>query len=156
MALSASTLSTQLQNLTPTSSEATAITNLVDAYGAYAASAAALTTISTAGINSGKAAMQSVLSGMSTSGAGLTLIPNAVIAFWTAVAANLASFSGATAITPPPHATIVASFATITAANKNGSASLADSCAAIAANWHTNAVTEGTVTTAGPTVTAIL
>jgi hypothetical protein len=157
MALVQNTLATQLQNLAPASVEATAITNLVNAYATYAAGAAALTPILSTGIDLGKAAMQSALVGMSATGAGLVSIPAAIVAFWAAVAAGLtASFAGATAITPPPHATLAALFAATCAANTASELSLADSTAAIAANMHENAILGGTVTTAGPTVTPIL
>lgn len=157
MALNASTLATQLQNLAPSSSEAAAITALVNAYGTYAAGAAAATPILAAGINLGKAAMLTALVGMSASGAGLTKIPLAIAAFWAAVAGGLAaSFAGATAITPPPHATLPTSFPTTCASNTVASATLVVSTQNIATVMHADAIIGGTVTTPGPTVTPIL
>lgn len=157
MAMVEATLATELQNLTPTSTESSAITALVDAYATYAADAEAATPIKSTGIDLGKTAMASALSGMSASGAGLTIIPNAILAFWNGVAAGLAtSFDGATAISAPPHATLETLFAATAAANTSGSKTLIEATEAIAADMHANAIVGGTVTTPGPTVTPII
>ncbi len=158
MALTESTLSTQLQNLAATTSEATAITALTDAYGVYAADAVSnAVTLSTAGVNRGKAAMSAALVGMSASGAGLTKIPLAIAAFWNAVAGGLAtSFTGATAIVPPPHASLPTTFPDTCGTNTSGQKTLAQSAAAIAGVMHADAIVGGSVTFPGPITAPIL
>ena len=158
MAMVKNTLATQLQNLAPASAEATAITNLVNAYGTYASAAAAgAVPITPAGVNLGKAAMQAALVGMSASGAGITKIPAAVIQFWVGVAGGLAtSFPGATAIVPPPNAGLAALLAATFPANTSGNKTLAQAADAIATNMHAQAIIGGTVTFPGPVVQPIL
>lgn len=152
MALVQATLSTQLQNLAPTTVEATAITNLVNAYGTYAAGAASnAVPITPAGVTLGKNAMSAQLVGMSASGQGITKIPASIVAFWAAVAGGLAtSFAGAIAIVPPPNAGLAALLAATFPANTSGNLTLAQACDAIAANMHAQAIIGGTVTFTGP------
>jgi hypothetical protein len=151
------TLASELEGMTPTDSEATAIQNLVTAYGNYAQAATALSPLLPAGLQLGKTAMQAALTGMSSPGAALASVPAAIIAFWAAVAGGLAaSFAGATVIVPPPQATLISDFPSIMAANKSGSLSLAAAAAAVATSWHTNAIVGGTVTTPPSIVTPIL
>lgn len=158
MAMSQSTLATELENMVPTDNEPDAITALTDAYGVFAADAESNSIpITPAGVNLGKAAMSAALVGMSVSGAGITAIPAACIAFWVAVAGGLAtSFPGATAITPPPHAGIAAKLAITFPANTAGGKSLADSVDAIATDMHSEAIVGGTCTFPGPVVAPIL
>jgi hypothetical protein len=158
MAMVKNTLATQLQNMSPAALEATAITNLVNAYGTYAAGAAAgAVPITPAGVNLGKAAMQAALVGMSASGAGVTKIPAAIVQFWVAVAGGLAaSFAGAIAIVPPPNAGLAALLDATFPANMTGNKTLVQATDAIATNMHAQAIVEGTVTLPGPVVTPIL
>jgi hypothetical protein len=152
MAMTQATLSTQLQNMTPTGAEATAITNLVNAYGTYAAGAASNgVPIQAAGVNLGKAAMQAALVGMSGANQGITKIPASIVQFWIAVAGGLAtSFAGAIAIVPPPNAGLAALLAATFPANVSGNKTLVQACNAIAADMHVQAIIGGTVTFAGP------
>ncbi len=145
MAMSQATLATELDNLDPTTDEAAAIIILADAYGVFVAEAQAATPILPAGVAMGKAAMAAGLVGMSTDGAGTTLIPAAIIAFWVAVAAGLTtSFAGATLIVPPPHATLASAFAALMPANVGKSKT--DALDAIASLLLTQAIVGGVVT----------
>lgn len=157
MVMVEATLATELENLTPTFTEAAAITVLTDAYGVYSSDATALTPILSTGIALGKAAMAVALIGMSAPGAGIAIIPAAIAAFWVAVAGGLAtSFAGATAIVPPPHATLPATFAALMPANTAANVTLEQAAATMAMIMHTDAIVGGTVTTPPSVVTPIL
>ncbi len=158
MAMVQATLATQLQNMIPVNLEATAITNLVNAYGTYASTATgAGVPIAAPGVTIGKTAMSTALVGMSATDAGRTLIPAACLAFWTAACAAFATtFPGSIASTPPPHVTLPTSFLTTVDANTSGSLGLVASMKAIAAVMHADAIIGGTVTLPGPTVGPIL
>ncbi len=153
MAMSESTLATELENLAPTSTESEAAQTLTDAYGVYAAGAiAGGVPITSAGVDLGKAAMLPALAGMSADGAGITIIPSAVVAFWNGVAGGLStSFVGATAITPPPHATLPSAFASLMPTNTSGDVTKAEAAASIAEIMHADAIVGGTVTYPGGT-----
>lgn len=157
MALSQSTLATELESQIPEGAEAAAISNFADLYASYTEAAAALTPLLAAGVALGKAAMPAAMTGMSVSGAGAGKIVAGIQAFWVGVAGGLAaSFVGATAITPPPHSGLLAALQPVFDSNTSGSRSLADSAAAVAVVMHAQAIIGGTVTTTGPTVTPIL
>ena len=138
MPMAKATLSTELQNMTPTESEASAISALVDAYATYASAATgAGVPITPAGIELGKGAMAPALVGMSADGAGNTKIPAAIVAFWGAVCTGFAtSFPGSIAATPPPFANLPTTFPATTAANTSGEKTLAQSMDAIAGVIH--------------------
>lgn len=157
MAMDEATLATELEKLTPVDNEAAAVSALADAYATFAADAVAGTVaLSSAGVALGKTAMSAALVGMSVAGAGLVKIPAAVVAFWAAVATGLAtSFSGATAIVPPPHATFAADFAQLMVDNKDGNATLAEAAEALAAIMYSGATTSGTATFPGPVTSPI-
>lgn len=157
MAMSQSVLSTQLAaSMGPAATESAAIDNLVAAYAIYAADATALTSILSAGIDLGKTAMASALVGMSAPGAGAAKFVDGFQEFWVGVAGGLtASFAGATAISPPPFAGLLAALQPVFDANRDLARSLEDSMDALATAIHLE-VTGGTVTTAGPTVTPII
>jgi hypothetical protein len=148
MTMAAATLATELLSLTPTSVEDTAIDAIVDAYGVFASDAVSnAILISPAGIELGKAAMSAALVGMSEENEGRTKIPAAVVAFWTAVSGGLtASFTGALAITPPPHATLSDDFATLMDENMNGDVSAEEAAEALANLLYEQAALGGTVT----------
>lgn len=154
MALSAATLSTALQSMTPRSSEADAIAALVNAYATHAEDAEAATAILSGGINLGKAAMSAALVGMSATGAGAAKMAGGIVAFWSAVAGGLAtSFAGATAISPPFATLSAADIQPVFDANVAAAKSLSDACDAIAAAIYAK-LAGGTVTV-GLTVTPI-
>lgn len=136
MAMSQATLSSGLQGLTPTMSEAEAAANLADAWDTYFSAAAA--GVPYAGLPAAKSAFQAALTGMSSPGAGATALQTAVTAYWTAlVTAPAAAFSGCILITPPPAiGTIAAALAPVFAANVAANASTADACDAIASVLH--------------------
>ncbi len=157
MTMVAATLSTELQNMTPSTTEASAITALTDAYGVFAADATALTPILIAGVNLGKAAMAPALVDMSVPGAGAAKMVAGIVAFWVAVAGGLTtSFAGATAIFPPANAGLQAALDAIFLTNTAGNLSLADAMTNVANAMHSQAIIGGTVTTAGPVVTPII
>lgn len=156
--MASATLANQLLNLDPVATELQARQTLTDAYGVYASAAVAgAVAITVAGINLGKAAMLAALVGMNASGAGAAKLVAGVQAFWTAVAGGLAtSFAGATAITPPPHAGLLALLTSSFATNTSGAASKASATSLIASNFHAQAIIGGTVTFPGPVVQPIL
>lgn len=158
MVMSQSTLASELENLEPSDSEQIAAQTLTDAYGVFATAATGIgIPITPAGVNLGKTAMLSTLSGMSAPGAGIVSIPAAIAAFWVAVAGGLAaSFPGAIAVVPPPHASLPAAFAALMPANAAASLSLKDSAAAMATIMYADAIIGGTVTLPGPVVGPIL
>lgn len=154
MAMSASTLSTQLQSMTPTMVEATAISNFATAWATYFGSAAAGAAAYVPN-PSHKSAMMSAMVGISVPGAGALAIQNGVTAFWVAVVSSLA-FAGSIAVVPPPTLPTIATLLTpVFAANTAGALSLAASCTAIAAVLHTNNL-GGTATLPPAVVTPIL
>lgn len=158
MAMSQSVLAGQLVNLVPAATEATAITRLADAYATFATDAAAgAVPITTAGVALGKAAMQLALIGISTPGAGAAVLTSAVQAFWSAVAGGLAtSFSGATAIVPPPNAGLQALLVTTFGTNTASQASLGAATNAVATALYNQAIIGGTATFPGPVVSPIV
>jgi len=157
MAMDENTLATELKKLEPAATEAAAATTLADAYATYAADAESNgVPLSAVGLAAGKAAFAAALTGMSAPGAAIVSIPTACVAFWAAVALGLAtSFTGATAIAPPPHATLAADFAALMPQNVIDEVTLEQAAADIAAMMHTNATTGGAVTFPGPTVAPI-
>lgn len=152
MALSSATLSTQLQTMTATGSEATAITRFSAAFSTYfqgsTVNGAALVPAS---ISPGLTALQSALVGMSASGAGAAKISAGVTAFWTAQL-SLATGMWITApvvlvppIVPPAGlAGLSAALTAVFASNVSSGLSLASACNAVAATIHT-ACSGGTV-----------
>lgn len=148
MAMSASTLATELRHLTPVATEAAAIVNLANAYGVFAAEAQANgVTISSPAVAAGKLAMQAALVGMNAPGAGALKMQNAVIAFWGAVALLLAgAFTGATVITPPPNAGLVAALAVVFASNTSSALNINDATQSVANVFYAQAIIGGTVT----------
>lgn len=157
MAMSQSTLATELEKMTPSDNEADSIQALTDAYGVFATGAAAGVPISSAGVDLGKTAMSGALVGMSADGAGITKIPAAVAAFWVAAAVPV-SFVGSIAVVPPPNAGLAALLAVTLPANMAASATLAQAAAALAANMYSQAIIGGLVTFPGapPVVVPIL
>lgn len=158
MAMTAATLTSQLLNLVPVGSEAAAIATLVGAYGAFASAATAgAATITAAGVDLGKAAMQITLVGVSAPNAGSAVLTAAIQAFWVAVAGGLAtSFPSASAVTPPPHVGLRPLLDAAFAANVSGKAGLAAAVNAVATQVYNQAIIGGTVTLPGPVVAPIL
>jgi hypothetical protein len=155
--MSSATLAGQLAGLVPSSTEATAVARLADAYGTYAADAVAgAAPITAAGVVLGKAAMTAALAGMNAPGAGSAVLTKAVQAFWAAVAAGLASsFAGAVAVAPPPHAGLEVALDAAFAANVASGADLVDAAQVIATALHNQAIIGGTVTFPGPVTSPI-
>jgi hypothetical protein len=159
-------LATNLESMAPTTSEATAIANLSEAYRAYCAGAQANgVPISGAVLAAAKTAMQGALVGLSTTGA--VSIQAGCVAFWASVALGLASsFTGALAITPPTcaalSAALTATFAANVAANKTlpqAAEAVADAIhlqTAGALNTNLPGVGTGTVTFPGAIVAPII
>lgn len=154
MTLSQSALATEIENMVPTLGSSSAI--LAQAYGDYMKDAiAGATPITAATVDSSAvpamtAAMTFSQPGTPTSGA--TVITTGLTAFWGAmVAAPATFFSGATVITPPIFPPLIATLAATLLANATGSASLADSAAALAADIHLATDGIGTATIGTPT-----
>jgi hypothetical protein len=142
MAMLQATLASQLQNMTPTDQEATAITNLVNAYGTFASTAAAgAAVIPAANVNSGKAAMQAALTGMSQSGQAATKIGAAVQAFW--VAAIVPPWPPAVSGVAPPNAGLAGLLATTFTNNTDGDLTLAQAANAVATDMYNQAIIGG-------------
>lgn len=128
--------------LTPTSVEADAALALANAYAVFATDAAAGAAVPTsANIAAGKAAMIGALAGMSAPSAGLTKIPAAVQAFWTAAVAP--PWPPAIGATPPPNASLAALFAATAASNVSSMNDLPTSMRAIATDMFNEAIIGG-------------
>jgi len=145
MAMTQAKLADELKALDPTDSEPSAISNLATAYANFALDAVGNgIPVVPAGVELGKTAMASALTGMSTN--GLTAIPTAVIAFWGALCAGFAtSFPGSAGATPPPHASLTASFAPLMAANASGGLSKDAAMDALATLLYGEAIIGGIV-----------
>lgn len=160
MALSQSTLATELENLVPTASASTAATTLAQAYGDYMKGAESnAVPITSASVDSlavpAMAAAMTFTAG-DTSAQGAAQFVAGLAAFWGAMVAAPASFfTGATVITPPPFTTTAASLATDFDNNTSNEETLADSAAALAATIHGDTDGIGTATFPGPTVAPI-
>lgn len=137
MAMSAATLSTQLQNLTPTTSEATAIGRFVNAWGNYFAASAANGVPYT--VNAAHfSAMQSAMAGASAPGAGAAKIQAGIVAWWASVLSTFAAtYAGSIAlVVPTTITTIAAALTPVLASNTAGGLSLASACTQIANTIH--------------------
>ena len=158
MAMSRTTLASELLNLVPVATEVEAAQTFTDAYATFAAGATAgPSTITPTGIALGKAAMAAALVGMSAPGAGASSITSGVQAFWSAVASGLAtSFAGALAIVPPPHAGLNSALGDAFDANTSSAATKEAATSRIADALYTQAVAGGTVTYFGPVVVPII
>lgn len=142
MTMAEATLAGELRALTPTTNEADAITALVDAYGTYAADAAAgAATVPSTNIEAGKAAMASVLVGMSIDNAGIAKIPASVIAFW--AAAVVPPWPPAVSGVAPPNATLAGLLAKTFEDNRVESRSFEDATGAVAEDMHSQAIVGG-------------
>ena len=161
MALSASVLSTELQSMTPTGSEATAIARLSSAFDVYFRQATVNgVPLVPAAISPGLAAMQAALVGMNLSGAGAAKLAAGVAAFWTAQL-GLATSLWITApivlvppiVAPAALSGLSAALSSVFASNVSGGLSAAACCDAIAAAIHTactGAVVQGSTPPAPP------
>jgi hypothetical protein len=162
MALSAATLSTELQALTPIGSEPTAIARLSSAFDAYFREATVGgVPLVPATIAPGLAALQAALVGMSLTSAGAPQLAAAVTAFWTAQLALSTSMwiTAPVTLVPPtitPPAGLVylsAALSSVFASNVAGGLSLGACCDAIAGAIHTacsGATVLGSVPPASP------
>lgn len=160
MPLNPTTLSNQLQNMTPTTSELIAIGRFVDAYIAFMSesSVGGLVPIVPAGLQGApKAACTAAMTGLSTAGA--TAIQSGLLAFWGAMVPLAATlYPTATLIVPPPPLASLAPLLTaVFAANTQSQLSLADSCTAVASVIYTASLGGlATIPTPAPTPTPIL
>lgn len=154
--MTAAKLKTELQNLTPTGTEAAAASTLATGWDTYFADSAS-NGVPYSGAPGPKSAMQSALSGMSASGAGAAKIQAAVTAYWTAiVGAPAVAFPGATLVTPPATlSTIAAALAPVFASNVSGGVSLSTAAQNVANALHPLNL-GGTATFPGPVVAPIL
>jgi hypothetical protein len=144
--LLATTLATELETLTPTGSEATAISRLVDAWEVYWGGATVNGIAATPGsFSAGLSAMAGALVGLSAPNAGAAKIAAGVSAFWSAVA-PLATAIWITApivlvppIVPPPTlGALSAALSAVFASNTSSGLTLAQACQQIASVMHTN------------------
>lgn len=167
MALLSATLSSALQAMTPTSSEATARQRFADAWETYflGATVAGAPLVGTS-ISTGLSALASALVGMSATGAGPAALAAGVSAFWTAQL-GLATSMWITApivlvppiVVPPGLAGLSAALTSTFNSNRAGGLSLVQACDAIAATIHaasTGAVVPGSVPPAPPAPLPIL
>ena len=159
MALSQTTLGTELENLTPTDNELASRTTLAQAFGDYMKDATANAVPITAAAVDATAvpAMAGAMAFVPLPGTAATAaasIAAGIAAFWaTMVAAPATYFVAATAITAPTYPTLVAALtATLTT---NVGLSLEDAMAAIAADVHPLTDNVGTATFPGPIVAPI-
>lgn len=156
MAMSAATLATQLENLTPTDNESAAAVVLAEAYRVFALAAVGNgVPILPSGPLAGKTAMIPALAGMSTPGAGASALESGVRAFWLA-AATVAACPGSIAVVPPPTVGLAAALLPVFASNTSTSATLSQAANAVASVMYANAIVGGTVTLPGPSVGPIL
>ena len=155
MALTESTLASELEALVPTTDAAAAVQTLADAYAAYmdGASSDGVPIQNTATAATAMAGAMSFPTAGTASGAG-TALSAGVQAFWAAmVAAPATYFPAATVITPPAALAALAAALTTVFGDNVGS-TLEDSAAAMAGVIHTASL-GGTATFPGPRVTAI-
>lgn len=142
MALSASTLSTELQAMGPVDNEADGINNFATAFDNYFQGASVNGTPVAGGATSAaKSAMISAMSGAGAPNAGALAIQTGITAYWgVIIPAAIATWPSTppviTATPPPTLATIAAALTPVFAANTSGSLSLADSADAIAQALH--------------------
>lgn len=148
MAMSQTTLANAFVNLVPAATELAAVNAFATAYATFAGEATAgAVNITPAGVALGRAAMASALVGLSMPNAGIAIIQNAVVAFWSAVALGLAtSFPAAIVVTPPPHAGLLVALTTVFSNNIASSANQTTACNALASALYAQAIIGGTVT----------
>lgn len=158
MAMSQSTLATQLATLVPVANEAQAIVNLANAYAIFAADAESSGSgqILSTGVALGKAAMIAALPGVNSPSNGASIIANSVIAFWLAVATGLTlSFAGAFQVIPPANAGLLIGLNSQIAINLAQKSDLLTATNAIAQVMWSQAIIGGAVVV-GVTSTPIL
>lgn len=167
MALTSSTLSTALQTMTPTASEATARQRFADAFETYFLGAAVNgAPLVGSSISAGLSALASALVGMSATGAGPAKLAAGVNAFWTAQLSLATSMWITAPVVLVPPIVAPAGLAGLSAAltstfnsNRAGGLTLAQACDAIAAVIHTacsGGVVPGSVPPAPPAPLPIL
>ncbi|MCP4448274.1 MAG: hypothetical protein GY811_23485 [Myxococcales bacterium] len=155
MALTESTLATELEALTPDATALEAVHRFAAAYAAYIAGA----TVSGSPILATSAGETAMVENMAfplpgTAAGAAAAISAGVVAYWGAmVATPAAHFTGATIITPPPE--ILALTAALTVTLADASKTLAQQAAAMAGDLHA-ASTGATATLAAPPPIAIL
>jgi hypothetical protein len=138
MALSQSTLSTELQNIANATSEPPARAAFAAAFSSYMLGATSNgAPLNGAIATAAEAAMEVALAGMSADGAAATAIQTGVIAYWAALNVPTA-FGASVSPTVPPTglAGLGAALSAVFATNISGSLDKAPACDAIAAVWH--------------------
>lgn len=160
MALSSSTLATELEALIPTATPGVSELRLATAYGEYMKGGAAgavpiiVAAVDATAIPAMAGAMAFVV-GTPANGAAVVLA--GVTAFWAAMAATPAAFfAAATVVTPPAFASLAAALAAVFVANTVGELSLADSAATMATALHTATASQGSATFPGPVVRPVV
>jgi hypothetical protein len=160
MAMTSTKLGNELAALTPTNSEATAVSRLATAWNNYFLDSTVLGAAAVpAALVAAKAAMQAALVGLSTGGAAA--IQAGIIAYWgvvvTVAPTIWISVPPVTAATVPPTLSgIAAALTPVFASNTSGSKSLVDSMNAIAAVLHPNGGLGGIATLSGPPGSALI
>jgi hypothetical protein len=164
MALSESTLATELANMEPTSSESAAATALAQAFADYMDNAVAGTW---GGVPINAAAVQAQVSAMAaavdfeagdTATEGAQEVRKCFWVLWTAMfTAPATFFTGAIAITPPNYGAngLVAALATTFGENVSIPRDLEDSAAELAADIHPRTDDQASATFPGPIIKLI-
>lgn len=137
MALSASTLKSQIEAMANTAEEVTACANWASGFNEYFKGAGCNgAPVAPAALVAAKAAMQGALVGMSGPGQGSVKLQAAIIAYWGALIPAVA-WPPATVITPPPGlAGLAPALVAAFLSNTTGKKSKADSAQAIATAIH--------------------
>lgn len=160
MALSSSTLATELAALTPTDTPGAAEQTLAMAYGEYmkAAEAGGVPIFASAVDSLAVPAMVGAMAfSLGSAADGAAVIVAGVSAFWSAMVGAPASFfATATAITAPPFATLAADLAATFVANVITSATLEQATSAMASDIHLATAGQGTATFPGPVTSPIV
>lgn len=160
MPLNPTTLANQLVNMTPTTSELTAIGRFTDAYIAFISesSVGGIVPIVPAGLQgTPKSACIAAMTGLSVNGA--TAIQNGLLAFWGAMVPLTATlYPTSTLLVPPvPLASLAPLLVNVFAANTSAQLDLNASCQAVASVIYTASLGGlATIPTPTPTPTPIL
>ncbi|MCP4604480.1 MAG: hypothetical protein GY847_28820 [Proteobacteria bacterium] len=140
MALSESTLSTELQNMVPAATEAIGIDNFADAFETYFSAATVDgAAVETNSLDSATVALKAAMVGIGS--AGMEKIEDGITAFWVEVeteAPNIWTLDpvAVSATQPPDLSDLTADLETVGAANVTGELGLVDAAAAIAGAIH--------------------
>lgn len=160
MALSQATLATELENMSPSSSESLAIEAFSQAYGDYmkTAIAGAVPIIGAAIDSIAVPAMRAAIDWDPGDSCleGTTEMVEGLAAFWASMVAAPASFfADAIAISPPSFAGLATTLHVTLCDNQDAGKTLAESAAEMAQDIHPSTDEQGTATFPGPIVETI-